>query len=239
LSFNAKNYLKTLIPSFIIMMAFSYGMATGNALVQWGGFLLVFGAQMGWQLYKGAKSGPAMDANMKEAYRAKRSKVLQYVSERDVRAAQVAGGSSGQMSQSVRMMGGLLVPLIVFFGTTYFIIPAFWHDVLPWQSYVVGFLASMPFSAIFMIKSGLPQGAPQITPSTYVVTERGIVFDQMGRSIIVKFPLTKAEKGKGNCVEVEGIKEGQLIPNRLKLYTDKADELLRILRPRVRSEVSP
>ncbi len=57
---------------------------------------------------------------------------------------------------------------------------------------------------------------------------------------MVKFPLTKVERAKKNtnCVEVEGIKEADMIPNKLKLYTNKADDLLRILRQRVRKDLT-
>jgi len=77
---------------------------------------------------------------------------------------------------------------------------------------------------------------PKTTPSSYLVTERGIVFDQMGRSFIVKYPLAKVERGNdGCCVEVEGVKEHDMIPNRLKLYTDNVDSLMRLLSPRVKA----
>ena len=235
MSFNAKNYLRTIWPSFLILILIAYGMATGNVWIQFGGLFIVLGIQMGYQVYKGVKSGPALEANVKEAVRAKRSKVLQYMSDVDVRAAKMAAGSSGQRSEAMRLVGMLVIPLGIFFGTTQ-LIHILWPETPPWQSYVVAFLLSMPVSAVFMAKSGLPGGAPRVTPSSYLVTERGIVFDQMGRSLIVKFPLVKVEKGKdGSSVEVEGVKENDLIPYRLKLHTDKADELLRILTPRVKT----
>ena len=227
-------------PSFLILIMMAYGMSTGNTWFQYGGIVLVLGAQIAWQVYKSVKSGPAMDSNMKEAARARRSKALHYVSDKDVRAAQMAGGSSGAMSQAAGMMGMLLVPLMVFFGINY-LMGIVWPDTLPWQRYVTGFLLSMPVSAVFMARSGMQGGGtPPVTPSSYVVTERGIVFDQMGRSLMVKFPLTKVERAKKNtnCVEVEGIKEADMIPNKLKLYTDKADDLLRILNQRVRKDLA-
>jgi uncharacterized membrane protein len=235
LSFKVKNYLRTMAPSFLILILIAYGMATHNIWIQFGGVLLVLGIQMGYQVYKGVKSGPALEANVKEAARARRLKALHYVSEVDVRAAQMAAGSSGQRSEIVRMVGMIAVPLGIFFGAT-FLIERFWPGTPAWQSYVVAFLLSMPVSAVFMARSGLPSGAPRVTPSSYLVTERGIVFDQMGRSFILKFPLVRAEKGKDmNSVEVEGVKENDLIPYRLKLCTDKVDELLRILAPRVKA----
>lgn len=229
-------------PSFLILITIAYGMSSGNTWIQYGGIILVIGSQMGWQLYKGVKSGPAMDSNMKEAARARRSKALHYVSDIDVRAAQRAGGSSESMSQAAGMIGMILVPLMVFFGTSY-VMGIVWPDpvTLPWQRYVAGFLLSMPVSLVFTARSGMQSsGAPPVTPSSYVVTERGIIFDQMGRSLMVKFPLTKVERAKKNtnCVEVEGIKEADMIPNKLKLYTNKADDLLRILSQRVRKDLT-
>jgi len=221
------------------MITIAYGMATGNTLIQYGGLIGVLGAQMGWQLYKGTKSGPLMEANMKEANRAKRLRILQTVSDKDVQAARMAGGFSGQMMQNAGMLGMLIVPLAVFFGTSY-IIGMVWPGTEAWKSYMAGFLLSMPVSLVFMHRSGMQAGgAPQTTPSSYVVTERGIVFDQMGKSLIVKFPILKAEKGKhGSSVDVEGAKEADLIPYKLRLYTDSPDDLLRILNQRVKKDVS-
>jgi len=221
-----------------MLVLIAYGIATGNPWLQIGALFLVLGIQVAYQIYKGARSGPALEANMREAARAKRSKALQYVSERDVRSAQTAGGSSGLRSQVVKTFGMILLSLGTFLGTTYFI-GVFWPETPHWLSYVAGFLVSMPVSLVLTAKAGMPSGVPQVTPSSYLVTERGIVFEQMGRSLIVKFPLVKVEKGKdGNSVEVDGIKENDLIPYRLRLYTDRADELLRILSPRVREDLS-
>lgn len=236
MSFSVKNYLRTVWSSFLILFMIAYGMAVGNPWIQFGGLFLVLGIQMVYQIYKGVKSGPMMEANIRDATRAKRSKVLQYVSEQDVQSAKISGGSSGQMSQMTRMVVSLMIPLGIFFGTNY-LINYFWPGTPHWQSYVVGFLLSMPVSAVFMAKSGLPVGAPQVTPQSYLVTERGIIFSQMGRSLILKFPLRKAEKGKdANTIEVEGLKESDMIPYKLKLYTDKPDELLRLLNSRVKAD---
>ena len=73
------------------------------------------------------------------------------------------------------------------------------------------------------------------TPTSYIVTEKGITFEQMKKSFILRFPLKKTALGKGgNSVEVEGFSEATLIPNRLRLYTQKADELLKVLGSRVK-----
>ena len=236
MSFNAKNYLRTIAPSFLVLIMMAYGMATHNVWIQFGGVFLVLGVQMGFQMYKGVKSGPALEANVREAVKAKRMRALMYMSEQDVRSAQLAGGSGGQRSEGMKMIGMLVVPLGIFFGTTY-LVGHFWPETPPWQSYVAAFLLSMPASAVFTARSGMPGAAPRTTPSSYLVTERGIVFDQMGRSFIVRFPLARAEKGKdGSSVEVEGVKESDMIPFRLKLHTDKADELVRLLSPRVKAD---
>ena len=229
-------------PSFLILIMMAYGMATENTLIQYGGIFLVIGVQMGWTLYKGAKSGPAMESNIKEAARARRSKALHYASEKNVRAAQMAGGARESLSQAGGMIGMLLVPLAVFFVTSY-VMGIIWPDpiTLPWHRYVAGFLLSMPVSAVFMNRSGMQtNGTPPATPSSYVVTERGIVFNQMGKYLLVKFPLTKVERAKKNtnCIEVEGVKEAVMVPNKLKLYSEKPNELLRILNKRVRKDLT-
>ena len=175
MSFNVKNYLRTTAQSFLVLVMIAYGMATGNVWIQFGGIFVVLGIQVGYQLYKGAKSGSGMEANMKEAARARRSKALLYMSQQDVRSAQMAAGSSGLRSETMSMVGMLIVPLAIFFGVTY-LVAYFWPETPQWQSYVAAFLLTMPVNAVFMARSGFEAGTPRRTPSSYLVTERGIVF---------------------------------------------------------------
>jgi hypothetical protein len=234
LSFSVKGYLRQTAPSFLIIFMMAYGMAVGNSMLSWAGFILVFGAQMGWQVYKSAKSRPLLETNVKEAARAKRSRALLYMSPEDVRSAQMAAGSSAQMTGAMKMIGPMLAPLAVFFGVNY-LVGLLWPGTPQWQSYVSAALLSIPVSAVVMARSGTQLGGPpRVTPSAYLVSERGIIFDQMGRSLILRFPLKKAEKGReANCVEVDGLKENDLVPYRLKLCTDKVEELVKLLAPRV------
>jgi len=233
LSFSLKGYLRTIAPSFLIIFMMAFGMAVGNSMISWAGFVLIFGVQMGWQIYKSVKSGPLVESNVKEAARAKRSRALLYMSEEDVRSAQLAAGSSAQMTGAIKMIGPMLAPLAMFFGVNY-LVGFLWPGTPDWQKYVAAALLSMPVSAVLMARSGMQGGIPRATPSAYLVTERGIVFDQMGKSLILRFPLKKAEKGReANCVEVDGLKENDLVPHRLKLCTDKVEELVKLLAPRV------
>jgi hypothetical protein len=233
LSFNVKGYLRTAAPSFLIIFMMAYGMAVKNSMISWAGFILVFGVQMGWQIYKSVKSQPLVESNVKEAARAKRSRALLYMSPEDVRSAQLAAGSSAQMTGAIKMIGPMLAPLAMFFGVNY-LVGFLWPSTPDWQKYISAALLSIPVSAVLMARSGMQGGVPRATPSAYLVTERGIVFDQMGRSLILRFPLKRAEKGReANCVEVDGLKENDLVPHRLKLCTDKVEELVKLLAPRV------
>lgn len=69
-----------------------------------------------------------------------------------------------------------------------------------------------------------------VTPNAYVVSERGIAFDHMGQPFILRFPLTKLNVQKEkNFIEAEGKAETSIIPNRLRLFTEKIDQLNKIL----------
>ena len=236
LTSNIGSYLRTLAPSFLILIFIAYGMATNNAWFQFGGVFIVLALQMGYQIYKSARASPIINANMQEAIRAKRAKPLLYMTEYDVRTARAGAGSTGEGAQAGKMALLIVVPAAMLFGTTY-IIGILWPGVPYWQSFVVGFLISMPASAILASKTGLPQGGQMVTPASYIVTERGIAYDQMGRSFILRFPLKRVALGKsGNSVEVEGFSEAPIVPNRLRLYTEKTDELLRLLSTKLRKD---
>lgn len=228
-------YARTMAPSFLVLFFIAYGMATQNSWFQFGGVFIVLALQLGYQLFKSARASPIISANIQEAARAKRVKPLLTVSEQEVSTVSAADKGSGESLQAGKMMLLLFVPAAILFGTT-FLIGTLFPGVPYWQSFVVGFLVSMPVSAALTSRTGISQGGPMVTPTSYIVTEKGIAFDQMKRSFILRFPLKKVSLGKGgNAVEVEGFTEAPLIPNRLKLYTQKADELLKILGSHIKS----
>ena len=209
-------------------------MATQNPWFQYGGVFIVLAIQLGYQIYKSARASPLISANIQEATRAKRVKPLFTASEQEVVTVRANDKGSGEGAQAGKMMLLLFVPAVILFGTT-FIIGLLIPGVPYWQSFVVGFLISMPVSIALSSRTGLSQGGPMVTPTSYIVTEKGITFEQMKRSFILRFPLKKTTLGKGgNSVEVEGFSEATLIPNRLRLYTQKADELLKILGSRAK-----
>ena len=227
-------YARTMAPSFLVLFFIAYGMATQNSWFQFGGVFIVLALQLGYQIFKSARASPIISANVQEAARAKRGKLLFTASEQEISTVSAADKGSGEGLQAGKMMLLLFVPTAILFGTTY-VIGILFPGVPYWQSFVVGFLISMPVSAALTSRTGLSQGGPMVTPNSYIVTEKGITFDQMKRSFILRFPLKKASLGRGgNAVEVEGFTEASLIPNRLKLYTQKADELFKILSSRIK-----
>ena len=224
-------------PSFLVLFFIAYGMATQNAWFQYGGVFIVLALQLGYQIYKSARASPLISANIQEAARAKRAKPLFTASEQEVRAVSANDKGSGEGAQASKMILLLFVPAAILFGTT-FIVGLLIPGVPYWQSFVVGFLVSMPVSAALASRTGLSQGGPIVTPTSYLVTEKGITFEQMKRSFILRFPLKKTALGKGGrSVEVEGFSEAPLIPNRLRLYTQEVDELLKVLSSRVKDSI--
>ncbi|MEM2094832.1 MAG: DUF2208 family protein, partial [Candidatus Bathyarchaeia archaeon] len=175
-----------------------------------------------------------ISANIQEATRAKRMKPLFTVSEQEVSKVSANDRTSLEGAQAGKMMLLVLVPAATLFGTT-FIIGVLFPGVPYWQSFVVGFLLSMPISAVLSSKTGLSEGGPIVTPTSYIVTDRGIAFEQMKRTFILRFPLKRVTLSKkGNSVDVEGFSEAPLIPSRLRLYTYKAEELFKLLSSRVK-----
>jgi uncharacterized membrane protein len=221
-------------PSFLLLIFIAYGMATYNPWFQFGGIFIVLAIQMGYQIYRSAKSSPIIKLNIQEAARAKRSKPLLYMTEHDVNVIKADAKSLGEWRQLAKMLSILMLPAAILLGTTY-MIGAFWPDVPSWQSFVAGFLISMAASTALASKVGLSSGFAY-APSSYLITERGIVFEHMGRSFVLKFPLKRLTVKDRNIVEVEGDSETPIIPNILRLYTKNTDELIRILNPRTKLE---
>ncbi len=226
-SSKAFQYIKRIGTSVMIMILITYGMYTQNPWLQYGSIFIIMGLQMGYQILKNVRAGPLVNMNMEEAAKAYRDKALFSAKESEVNGAKEGKGGGSGMGMST--MGLLFVPLLIFIGTGQ-VLRMFFPAMPSWQSYAIGFLISMPFSIFLQARSGVSKGL-MITPKSYHISRRGIVFDYSGRSYIIHFPLEKINKKKdGNCVEVEGRPtKTTVIPNRVKLFTRDANKLQKIL----------
>ena len=95
----------------------------------------------------------------------------------------------------------------------------------------------MPFSIFLQARSGVSRGL-MVTPKSYQISRKGIVFDYSGRSYIMHFPIEKINiKKEGKCLEVEGKPtQTTVIPNRVKLFTKDVNKLHKILKSHIESE---
>ncbi len=227
-SSKAFQYIKRIATSVMIMILITYGMYTQNPWLQYGSIFIIMGLQMGYQILKNVRAGPLVNANMEEAAKAYRNKALFSAKESEVNRAK-EGGKGGGSGMGMSTMGLLFVPLLIFIGTGQ-VLRMFFPAMPSWQSYAIGFLISMPFSIFLQARSGVSKGL-MITPKSYHISRKGIVFDHAGRSYIIYFPLEKINKKKdGNCVEVEGKPtKTTVIPNRVKLFTRDVNKLQKIL----------
>jgi uncharacterized membrane protein len=243
---NAFQYLKRIATSVLIMVLITYGMYTENAWLQYGSIFIIIGLQMGYQILKNIRAGPLVNSNMEEAARSYRDKALFSVKESGVNIAKEGAKGGGGAGMGMSTMGLMFVPLLIFIGTgqvlgiffpgipswqSYAVVLGIFFPGIPsWQSYAVGFLISMPFSLFLQARSGISKGL-MVTPKSYHISRKGIVFDYSGRSYIIYFPLAKINvKKEGNHIEVEGKpSKTTVIPNRLKLFTKDINKLQKIL----------
>ena len=225
----AFQYLKRIATSVMIMGLITYGMYTQNPWLQYGSIFIIMGLQMGYQILKNVRAGPLVNANMEEAAKTYRDKALFSAKENEVNRAKESskGGGSGM---GMSTMGLLFVPLLIFIGTGQ-VLRIFFPTMPSWQSYAIGFLISMPFSIFLQARSGVSKGL-MITPKSYQVSRKGIVFDHAGHSYIIYFPIEKVNmKKEGKCLEVEGRPtKTTVIPNRVKLFTKDVNNLHKILK---------
>jgi uncharacterized membrane protein len=226
---NAFQYLKRIATSVLIMVLITYGMYTENAWLQYGSIFIIIGLQMGYQILKNIRAGPLVNSNMEEAARSYRDKALFSVKESGVNIAKEGAKGGGGAGMGMSTMGLMFVPLLIFIGTGQ-VLGIFFPGIPSWQSYAVGFLISMPFSLFLQARSGISKGL-MVTPKSYHISRKGIVFDYSGRSYIIYFPLAKINvKKEGNHIEVEGRpSKTTVIPNRLKLFTKDLNKLQKIL----------
>lgn len=223
------HYFKSMGTSLIIMVLITYGMAIQNPWIQYGSVFIVFALQMGYVVIRSIRAAPMIKSNEEEAIRAKNSKPLLKVSKQDVTKAKAGVKGVGGTGLGLKTLPMLIVPLVIFMGSGY-VLRLLFPEIPPWQSFAIGFLLTMPFSMILTAKMGM-RSSPIATPESYLVTRKGIVFDQMGRSFILQFPLKKVklEKEK-HFLEVEGqSSKTPMIPERVRLFNDKLNKLNTIL----------
>lgn len=230
-------YLKNMYLSIIMMLLITYGMASKSAVIQpLTVIFLVVGLQFGYQIFKSARSRRAVEANMQDAARAKRGATLFQASETDVKKAKENSKGAGERSMGSKMMIMTALPLAVFIGSG-FILNMLIPGIEQWQSYMIGFILSMIVSTTLMFKMKFLPGAMTVTPNTYIVNEKGIVFVHMGQAFMVRFPLIKLDvQREKNFIEAEGKSEAPSVPNKLKLFSEKIDQLEKILSRRAASQ---
>ena len=222
------NYLRRMIPSLLLMVVMTYGIKEGKPWIQYGSIILLLVGQMVYQGAKALRSRPVVDANLDEARRVSRRKLLLTVTMNEITKAKDEGKSIGGMSPKISLL--LIVPLAVFLATGY-VLSILFEDIPQWQSYVVGFLLTMPISIALQMKMGLGSTTPTVTPNTYYVSEKGIVFEHMRQYYILHYPLVNMEvKQESNCIEIEGQPtNASIIPNKLRLFNRDVKKLQRLL----------
>ena len=218
-------YMKNMSISIVMMLLLAYGMATNNPWLQPLYIILImFALQIGYQIIKTARSSKAVAENTQEASRAKRGMILFRASEGDVSRAK---GSGDEGSTGTKMLIMILAPMSIFIALGY-VLNILVPGIVYWQSYMIAFLPTMLVSTFLTAK--ILRGATTVTPGSYIVGEKGIAFDHLGQSFILRFHLTKLEVQKEKkFIEAEGKAEASIIPNRLRLFTDKIDQLNKIL----------
>ena len=224
---NIIKYLKRMSLSLVMMLLIAAGMADLHPLLQ--PLYIVIGVlilQFGYQMFKSARSRGVIDANIREAARVKRGVILFEATESDVSNAK--SNSGGGMSMGGTMIIALLAPLAIFMGSGFLLSQV--PGVLPWQSYLIGALLSMPVSIILTSKMGAAPGEVVATPKSFIVSEKGIAFDHLNQYFIMRFPLIKLKVQKEkNLIETEAKSEASTIPNKLKLFSGKIGKLNKIL----------
>jgi len=232
-------YLKNMYLSIIMMLLITYGMASKSAIIQpLNVIILVLALQFGYQIFKSTRSRKALEANVKDAARAKKGASLFQASEADVKKAKQNSKGAGEKSMGSKMMIMLVAPLAIFIGSGFILNMAI-PGIEQWQSYMIGFILSMIVSTTLTLKMKFLPGAMSVTPNAYIVNEKGIVFDHMGQSFMVRFPLIKLDvQREKNFVEAEGKSDAPSVPSKLKLFSEKIDQLEKILTKRASSQGS-
>gem|GEM_PF-2133254 len=201
--------------------------------------IVYFVGFFGYSIYVAAKGQPLLAENTKLAASSKKKgPVIFKAMADDVKKAMGGKVDNEQEAMMKRSLYMMLLTLAVFLGGMYgtdvastslgFAKSPLYHS---WYSYAVGVAGSVLVSFYFQRKYKLlSQTVPASTPSSYVVTPQGIVFDNNGMTIILKFPIKKLEEVGDNCLRIEVEKsKSAVIPHAAKLYTTKKDELKKAL----------
>jgi uncharacterized membrane protein len=226
---NIAQYAKRMVPSLLLMVLITYGIKEDIPWLQYGSIIILLGAQMGYQFFKMVRSKPQIDANLEEARKASRRKPQLMVTKSEIDTAKERGKSIGGMSPKMSLM--FVVPLAIYLGTGYilsFLVPG----IPRWQSYLVGFLITMPVSMALQAKFGFASATQIGSPNTYSVSEKGIIFEHLGQYHILYFPLVNLEvKEESNCIEVEGPPtKTAMIPNKIRLFNRDVRKLRNLLK---------
>ncbi len=222
-------YVNRMIPSLLLMGLITYGIKEDNVWLQYGSIGLILVGQIMYTSLKTVRSRPAIEANQREAQRVVRGKIILEVDRDEISKAKERGKSIG-IGMSPGIIALLIVPLVIFFVSGY-ILSIIFPGTPRWQSFLIGFLLTMPVSLIISVRSGLGSMTPTIAPSSYYVSEGGIAFEQMGQYFILHYPIVDmVVKEESNCVEVEGQPAGStIIPSKIRLFNRDAKKLQRLL----------
>jgi len=219
-------------PSLLLMILITYGIKENIPWLQYGSIILLLAGQMLYQVVKTVRSKPMVDANIEEARRAARRKLLLTVTKSEIDTAKERGKSIGGMSPKMSLL--FVVPLLIFLASGYLlslVVPG----IPQWQSYLVGFLITMPVSMTLSSRLGMDTMTQVAAPNTYSISEKGIIFEHLGQYHLLTFPLVNLEvKEESNCIEVEGPPTNTaLIPSKIRLFNRDVKKLQSLLAPYV------
>ncbi|RLI36930.1 hypothetical protein DRO66_04745 [Candidatus Bathyarchaeota archaeon] len=226
---NLMRYGKRMIPSLLLMVLITYGIKENIQWLQYGSIVILLAGQMGYQVIKTVRSKPMMDANVEEARKASRRKILLRVTKSEIDTAKARGKAIGGMSPKMSLM--FVVPLVMYLGSGY-VLSYFIPGIPRWQSYLVGFLITMPVSMTLQAKMGVSSMTSVASPNTYSIGEKGIIFEHMGQYHILNVPFLNLEvKEESNCIEVEGHPtKTSMIPNKVRLFNGDLKRLQNLLK---------
>jgi uncharacterized membrane protein len=218
-----------MVPSLLLMVLITYGIKEEIGWLQYGSIVFLLVGQMGYQVLKTVRSKPQIDANVEEARKASRRKLLLRVTKSEIDSAKARGKAIGGMSPKMSLM--FVVPLAIYLASGY-ILSFFIPGIPRWQSYLVGFLITMPVSMTLQAKMGFGSMTSFASPNTYSVGEKGIIFEHLGKYHILNFPLVHLEvKEESNCIEVEGHPtKTSMIPNKIRLFNGDVKKLQNLLK---------
>jgi uncharacterized membrane protein len=218
-----------MVPSLLLMVLITYGIKEEIPWLQYGSIVILLAGQMGYQVIKTVRSKPMMDANVEEARKASRRKRLLKVTKSEIDTAKARGKAIGGMSPKMSLM--FVVPLVMYLGSGY-VLSYFIPGIPRWQSYLVGFLITMPVSMTLQAKMGVSSMTSVASPNTYSIGEKGIIFEHMGQYHILNFPFVNLEvKEESNCIEVEGHPtKTSMIPNKVRLFNGDLKRLQNLLK---------